>query len=659
MTSGGLRAVCLFLALLLLTPGATATAQRLGVPHQEVDAQERANQIGGGLYGLVLDQAKRLLGHRATDIGIDACGTSESFAWLACVESIVKEPPASNYAVNTAHSIAGESQQSAAGSLKEAKTFIAELIAWSEGTGALVDGPTPPDPSMETTPPDQDHVLRSLKNLRTSLEATVASSPETAHEEARGLISFIVDLVASAKAAAPAAPGTDLGPEPSTPNVSPDASPVSKFHITYARVPDLTPHPEVPPLSADQANAIVADSATQAQESAPPTPSMPTTPDTPAPPALRSWLDQMASSTVEVDPPTQEQILAGLDGRPEDLAQRLARDQHAVNAEAGRYDSDLDARSQSTLDVTRDATDAGRNQVRAAACQYVQDNEVWCGEVDPGSVDDLLGPSRVDADTAPGSTTREAMVVPSTRASGHAATSPAAGPDLDADGSPPEEADVRPAPVSPDSTAADPVGATGRLSEWTTAALVAAAAATAALLLLAPLAALFSRIRKERLLGHPRRKEILDLVTAAPGLHQDDLRQRLDCSSSVIRHHVDKLVSGGLVVRRRVAGRVCHFLTGSTDVPKMDVHGLVACSERITAYLSFLRTRPGATATEVAKACGIAKATASYYLKKLTEAGLVYAEPDGPRVRLRVSGAGMQALDATAATTVSATAATA
>ncbi|MEA3191525.1 MAG: Helix-turn-helix domain [Thermoplasmata archaeon] len=174
-----------------------------------------------------------------------------------------------------------------------------------------------------------------------------------------------------------------------------------------------------------------------------------------------------------------------------------------------------------------------------------------------------------------------------------------------------------------DTTGADLQGATIDEASWRAPVAVAAAggagllaAAVTAWLAWKPSVlgvALFSRIQEQRLLDHPVRRRILDVVAGQPGIHGAELVRRVGAARGSVAHHVAKLVDAGQLVATQAGKYACYRLPAAkTAGPPGSMHVLEA-----------LRGVPGASASQLARVLQLSPATVHYHLQKLRAAGLL------------------------------------
>lgn len=134
------------------------------------------------------------------------------------------------------------------------------------------------------------------------------------------------------------------------------------------------------------------------------------------------------------------------------------------------------------------------------------------------------------------------------------------------------------------------------------------------------------------------RETVLRLVRAYPALHVREVERQLGLSSKLADHHLASLEAEGRVRRVEEAG-FTRFLDAETAARMAeDELALLLLARRGPALRIMLlllaegEARPGA----LAEALGLAKASTSYHLKALAEAGVVEARQEGRERRYRL-----------------------
>lgn len=140
------------------------------------------------------------------------------------------------------------------------------------------------------------------------------------------------------------------------------------------------------------------------------------------------------------------------------------------------------------------------------------------------------------------------------------------------------------------------------------------------------LAALYSRLPRERILDHPVRRAMTEAIRARPGIPRAVLQRALALADGQVDHHLRRLVQTGIVVKVERGGQRLLYLAG-TDAP--------ADADLAADVAAALAARTAATAREVASMVGLSPQHARYYLEKLRRSGAATAESRGRRVVYR------------------------
>jgi DNA-binding MarR family transcriptional regulator len=145
--------------------------------------------------------------------------------------------------------------------------------------------------------------------------------------------------------------------------------------------------------------------------------------------------------------------------------------------------------------------------------------------------------------------------------------------------------------------------------------------------------ALFSRLKRDKLLDNPHRQAIMQAVESQPGVHYRELVRNVGLPGGTVKHHLDKLVEGGLVTVVAGPGYSCYFKPGTEDRRLMESVAVLK-SPVAWGILEAVRSEGGTTASEVARRLGVTPPTVHHHLKRLEQAGLVRRQRKGRSVCL-------------------------
>lgn len=190
-------------------------------------------------------------------------------------------------------------------------------------------------------------------------------------------------------------------------------------------------------------------------------------------------------------------------------------------------------------------------------------------------------------------------------------------------------------PINPHAVAPRDEPATGEASLALVAIPVAAVAVGAGALAIAPrrwplaFAGLYARLARSRLLEHPTRARIRELVEGEPGLTHNEIGRRLELERGTLEHHLAKLVKNGLLVAVPDGQLRRHYAPGSAQPATR-----AALDARI---LTHVRARGAPTpASEVASALGVSRQAMHYHLRRMVREGSVVAQRGSGGLMLRV-----------------------
>lgn len=145
---------------------------------------------------------------------------------------------------------------------------------------------------------------------------------------------------------------------------------------------------------------------------------------------------------------------------------------------------------------------------------------------------------------------------------------------------------------------------------------------------IAPLA-LFARLMRAEILGHPGRQRIVELVRASPGITVQEGSASLAMGRKTFDYHAKMLARHGLIVRRRVGGRTALFLPGSDPASQTRFVGLR--HPQMARLYAALQAPGTQTQTDLAQRLGVQQSYVSRLLQRMQRLGLVRIERAGRR----------------------------
>ena len=145
--------------------------------------------------------------------------------------------------------------------------------------------------------------------------------------------------------------------------------------------------------------------------------------------------------------------------------------------------------------------------------------------------------------------------------------------------------------------------------------------------ILPPFVGVFSRLRREELLDHGVRLDILQYVIRNPGAHLNEVRDDLSLSNGQVSHHLRALVREEYLLSRRRGARVHFYVPDTASAKHAPPAGTV---DEIVVEL--LRRSDGLTQGELAAQAGLDQSTISRALVGLHKARVVVVSQGRPTV---------------------------
>ncbi|MBI2076248.1 MAG: winged helix-turn-helix transcriptional regulator [Candidatus Aenigmarchaeota archaeon] len=125
------------------------------------------------------------------------------------------------------------------------------------------------------------------------------------------------------------------------------------------------------------------------------------------------------------------------------------------------------------------------------------------------------------------------------------------------------------------------------------------------------------------------RKRIYDCIASSPGLHFREIQRRLGLATGSVDYHLHFLHRQGLIREERVGKFVRYYAyTKTFEQEEKDVLALLR-QNRIRHILVYLLEKKRANALDIANSLGISPSTLSWYLKQLTEKGVIAQKKKG------------------------------
>jgi predicted transcriptional regulator len=143
-----------------------------------------------------------------------------------------------------------------------------------------------------------------------------------------------------------------------------------------------------------------------------------------------------------------------------------------------------------------------------------------------------------------------------------------------------------------------------------------------AFIVLAIVVAIYSKIKRDRLLDHQTRQEIVDYLRENPGAYYSQIRKELGLAHGVLTHHINMLEQQELLFSKQDRSYRRFYLDG------MYRKGPIVVG-RQKEVLDVIRRVPGLSQSEIGRKLGIGRMIVSYHINALEDLGLVEKRSSG------------------------------
>ena len=141
-------------------------------------------------------------------------------------------------------------------------------------------------------------------------------------------------------------------------------------------------------------------------------------------------------------------------------------------------------------------------------------------------------------------------------------------------------------------------------------------------------AALYTRLRKPDLLDNGVRSQIFEIVRQSPGISARAVHRASGQSWGTVVYHLRQLERHHLVVSRAL-GRTRNYYENHGKYRGMEVQLACLRNERARMIARAVLAAPGSAQEDLVGATGLPQPAASYYVRKLKQAGLVEERREG------------------------------
>ena len=132
---------------------------------------------------------------------------------------------------------------------------------------------------------------------------------------------------------------------------------------------------------------------------------------------------------------------------------------------------------------------------------------------------------------------------------------------------------------------------------------------------------------KEVILENERRREIYDFLVSNPGFHMRELQRRLKLPLTSLEYHLDYMVRKNILTRDK-KGRFTRFYAKILDKKDEEIISILR-QRKLREIVLLMIAKEKSTCHDLQEIMNIPSSTLSYYLKQLTDHGLVFRERSG------------------------------
>ncbi len=138
---------------------------------------------------------------------------------------------------------------------------------------------------------------------------------------------------------------------------------------------------------------------------------------------------------------------------------------------------------------------------------------------------------------------------------------------------------------------------------------------------------LYSRFKRDQVLSHHLRSDLMDKINEKPGIHLEGLSLSANEHRATIMYHLKVLEREALIKSER-DGKYRRFYPMDA-VPAREAISINRTEERV---LEEIRGHPGIPETDISVLLGISRQVVNYHVKKLSQRGAIWVERKGRKV---------------------------
>ena len=141
-------------------------------------------------------------------------------------------------------------------------------------------------------------------------------------------------------------------------------------------------------------------------------------------------------------------------------------------------------------------------------------------------------------------------------------------------------------------------------------------------------------VNADNVLEHPMRAQILETVKDRPGVHLRELSQMHDTAVTNTQWHLRKLEMAGLVRTQKVSGRRLYYPTAGGVASRQEaLENAATRNPNAESIFAYIQGHAGCNQRTLADDLEMNPGTVRWHLRRLQDAGLIRAMPDGANTR--------------------------
>jgi predicted transcriptional regulator len=133
---------------------------------------------------------------------------------------------------------------------------------------------------------------------------------------------------------------------------------------------------------------------------------------------------------------------------------------------------------------------------------------------------------------------------------------------------------------------------------------------------------IYTKIRKDKIMDHETRVQIVDYLKKNPGAYYSQIRKDLGLAHGVLTHHINMLEQQEVIFSKQDRSYRRFYLDG------MYAKGPIVVGKQ-KEVLDMVRRHPGLSQSEIGRKLGLGRMIVSYHINQLEQLALIIKEKHG------------------------------